>query len=203
MGNLLTEVAARLNFKTDKASADALGFIANQVVTEGYIQANSQGTDYNFCLREIDMSTTETLSGFSIPELISITDSSGCDLAMMPLVKFNNSKEKSALSVVTRLQSFALPIDITVWFDENDFKNSISDAADRELLVSELASAGYSVGYYGGGGCECSPNSVIKNGSTVLNAVSCGTSSVPSHTFPTITIGDNSSACQIRWVSAQ
>jgi hypothetical protein len=208
MGNLATDAVARLTLKTSNALANSQGFIANQVVTQGYIQANSsQDQHYDFCLREIDMSSAGKISDFSTAELLSIIDSSGCDLALMPLIKFNSSssdKSKMAISIVKKLQCFLLPIDITIWFDDKDFKTAIPLLDDRNQLVDALVSAGYSVGYYGGKGCECSPsNSAIQNGSIMLNVVSCGSSSVPSKTFPTVKIGDNSNACKMRWVSPQ
>lgn len=206
MGNLATDAVARSALKTSNALANSQGFIANQVVTQGYIQANSsKDHQYDFCLREIDMSSAGKISDFSTAELLSIIDSSGCDLALMPLIKFNCSKSSTvAFDIVKKLQCFLLPIDITIWFDDTDFKTAIPLLDDRNQMVDGLVSAGYSVGYYGGEGCECSPsNSAILNGSIMLNVVSCGSSSVPSKTFPTVKIGDNSNACKMRWVSPQ
>jgi hypothetical protein len=213
MGNLATSAVARLTLKTSNASANSQGFIANQVVTQGYIQANSSNAhQYDFCLREIDMSSAGKLSDVSTAELLSIIDSSGCDLALMPLIKFNCGKNNpsnspssaAAIGIVKKLQALLLPIDITVWFDDTDFKTAFPLLENRNQLVDALVSAGYSVGYYGGEACECSPsNSAILNGSIMLNVVSCGSSSVPSKTFPTVKIGDNSNACKIRWLSPQ
>jgi hypothetical protein len=211
MGNCATDAVARLTLKTSNASANSQGFIANQVVTQGYIQANSSNAhQYDFCLREIDMSSAVKISDFSTAELLSIIDSSGCDLALMPLIKYNLKKastipsSEAASGIVKKLQELLLPIDITIWFDDTDFKTAFPLMDDRNQLVDALVSAGYSVGYYGGEACECSPsNSAILNGSIMLNIVSCGSSSVPSKTFPTVKIGDNSNACKIRWLSPQ
>lgn len=208
---------ASLKLKTENASPNANGFKADRVVTEGYLQANyAKAHDYHFCLREINFDHNDDgLSAFSVQELASILDPNGCDLAMMPLIHFDKVKSTEtddsgnpilvqitvqAKDVVTRLKSLGLPIDVTIWFDNENLKSCVKDTS----FITELTNAGYSVGYYGGSDCGCPQgNGNMQNGSIVLDNVQCGPKTEAGGGIQTFTIGDNSGACKIRWIKPQ
>ncbi len=207
---------ASLKLKTESASANANGFKADRVVTEGYLEANyAQAHDYHFCLREINFDKDEDdLSAFSVQELTSILDPNGCDLAMMPLIifpkpmsgsdKINAGEGKSedvAKKVVTRLKNLGLPIDVTIWFDNNNLTDCVTDGAK---CIEYLTNAGYSVGYYGGSDCGCPQgNGNVQNGAIVLDNVQCGPKTEAGGGIQMFTIGDNGGPCKIRWINQQ
>ncbi|AIU67177.1 hypothetical protein ABF162_09325 [Vibrio coralliilyticus] len=212
-----TTANASLKLKTENASANANGFKADRVVTEGYLQANyAKAHDYQFCLREISFKPDDQdLSAFSVQELASILDPNGCDLAMMPLIMFpqvqsggdkvdaekGSGAEDVAKKIVERLKGLGLPIDVTIWFDDNNLKQGVKEGKD---CIEYLTNAGYSVGYYGGSDCGCPQgNGNVQNGSIVLDNVQCGPKTEAGGGIQTFTIGDNSGACKIRWIKPQ
>ncbi|NOI28120.1 hypothetical protein [Vibrio coralliilyticus] len=207
-----TTANASLKLKTDDALANANGFKADRVVTEGYLQANyAKAHDYLFCLREISFEEDDNdLSAFSVQELTSILDPNGCDLAMMPLIHFAKESKTGdteplpisvdASKVVDRLKGLGLPIDVTIWFDSKN----LNDCVSNKDFITELTDAGYSVGYFGGSACACPQgNGNMQNGSIVLDNVQCGSKTEAGGGIQTFTIGDNSGACKIRWIKPQ
>lgn len=204
--------SASTKLKTENASANAKGFLADRVVTEGYLEANKFSShEYDFCLREINFDRADDdLSSFSVQELATMLDPNGCDLAMMPLMMFPKPHTKGeaqsakhnidALSVRNRLKGLGLPIDVTIWFNNDNLLECVNDTD----FISELTNAGYSVGYVGGQSCECPQgNGTVQNGAIVLDNVQCGPKTQAGHGIPTFAIGDNSSACKIRWIKPQ
>lgn len=193
-------------FKTESATSGALGFVAKQVVTEGYLEANNaQAEHFTFCLREIDLKSKDNdPSAFSRSELVAITSPSGCNLALMPLVNLELAKKivgngkgpnDVAMFVKKKLTDLGLPIDITIWVESKDC-NGTQDITDALIM------AGYSIGTYSNDGSSMpSTGATMQDGAIVLNRVNCGNASVPSRRFPTVKIGDNSTGCKIRWIS--
>jgi len=106
----------------------------------------------------------------------------------------------SAANIARRLKDLGLPIDVTIWFDNDNLKSSVKETK----FITELTNAGYSVGYYGGSDCGCPQgNGNMQNGSIVLDNVQCGPKTEAGGGIQTFTIGDNSGACKIRWIKPQ
>ncbi|KFI10740.1 hypothetical protein F0223_17475 [Vibrio coralliilyticus] len=106
----------------------------------------------------------------------------------------------TAANIMHRLKSLGLPIDVTIWFDNENLKQSVRDTK----FISELTDAGYSVGYFGGGDCACPQgNGNVQNGSIVLDNVQCGPKTEAGGGIQTFTIGDNGGPCKIRWIKPQ
>ncbi len=148
----------------------------------------------------------------------------GSGLSLMPLYKIpeetikKNSIEEAAEAqgkiIVQLMNHIGLPLGITVWVDIESINSTKFLTDDKTLsqeqtkqylkrLCAYVLDSGFSVGYYYGNtsGCEC-PSEVGNSSSNVLRTVSCANGLGESQ-FHTITIGDNTDSCKIRWAVYQ
>ncbi|WP_298769345.1 glycoside hydrolase domain-containing protein [uncultured Shewanella sp.] len=207
---------ANLMASTEQATAEAKGFVSESLVNP--LMADTyQHDDYVFCLREVgktgkestDVTYLTNSEAFSIMTPIS---RGGSGLALMPLFssvtaisdpkKVTTDATTDATTVVTQLNDIGLPLGITVWLDINAVNTNIEKQEDQSTYTTtwctNITKAGYSVGYYYGNTppCSCQPEAPISGGN-VLQSVSCVSGgSSPLHS---ISIGENSGVCKIRW----
>ncbi|ADZ91940.1 hypothetical protein [Marinomonas mediterranea] len=198
---------ANLKAQTENAKANAKGFVADGVVTYDVAKDyKSQG--YEFCMRTIKLDPQDDDPSVATErELFGImsTGKGGGALSLMPLVEAVTEQEAAtdAANLLKRLEVLGIPLNITLWLDEESLKElHNSDEARiktyRDEWTDFVIKAGYSAGYYKGGLCDCSCTSTSDNGSTVLEAPECGVG-LNGHTLKTVSIGENSGTCKIRW----
>ena len=203
----LSEVIQMSNLKaqTENATAHAKGFVAENVVTYA-IAAEHKAQGYKFCLRLLEFDSVGFANiAATDRELYSImsNQSGGSGLMLMPLIKAKTTTPSDDLkSALERLEELGLPLNMTIWLDEESLKTAFTANPEKikeykDEWSKNVIAAGYSVGYYKGGIDDCECPSTSDSGNSVLSAVECGTSS--SSTLKSITIGNNTGSCKIRW----
>lgn len=187
---------ANLMASTEQATAEAKGFVSESVVSPLMAELY-QHDNYEFCLRELD--------DLSNPEAYSIMSSvshGGCGLALMPLFSSVTTATNDITSIKKSMLEVGLPLGVTIWLDMYAVNTKIKETNNQENYVKAwcdgITKAGHSVGYYYGNTppCSCQPETPV-SGSNVLQSVSCVSGG--NSPFHSISIGENSGVCKIRW----